>query len=263
MGVPASGDAVLPVPRYLRFPTTPGNWPATSRPGGAKSDGSVGGGDSSAGRVVTFATATCAAQLSRDARGGSCSCVGLIGAMLVVFTPRNVRASGAAGAAGAGRPGESAGQHRRPAARHDLTTSEGAVLHARDLRPTVLALVPANCDCVAALKTLVNEADAAGMLPVELVSTASQAHQLATPRHVDADPRRRASATSRARSSTRIAPRGLSTLTVVPVHSDGVIAAIVPDSPPSTSVEHEIDHLAQPGFDQIAASTRASPSASP
>jgi hypothetical protein len=184
--------------------------------------------------------------------------VGLIGAMLVVFTPKDARRPVAPVPLALAAPEVAPGSVGGLLPDTDLTTSEGVVLHARDLRPTVLALVPANCDCVAALKTLVNEADAAGMLPVEMIATASQSHQLEA---LSAQVGANLVVGLRDIQSSLIdalAPRGLSSLTVVPVHSDGVIAAVVPGFTTSTSVEHEIEHLAQPGFDQIAADT-ASP----
>jgi hypothetical protein len=178
--------------------------------------------------------------------------VGLIGATLVVFTPRAsrrpvppVQLALAASTHASGTVGG-----LLPAA--DLTTSRGALVHARDLRPTVLALMPANCDCATALKELVAQAGERGLLPVEIVSSASQGSQLAA---VTDEVGSRSVVPLRDIQSElidAIAPVGL---TVVPVHSDGIIESIVRDFTSDTSLNHDLDQLAQPGFDQLEADT--------
>jgi hypothetical protein len=179
--------------------------------------------------------------------------VGLVGAMLVVFTPRDGRRPvppvPLALAAPADLPGTVGGL--LPEA--DLTTASNTVLHARDLRPTVIALVPANCNCEAAVKTLVDQADAADMLPVDLVSTASQGSQLATLTTEIGANRVVPLRDLQSNLVDAIVPRGLSSLTVVPVHSDGVIAAIVSGFGTESTVERELERLGQPGYDQITA----------
>jgi hypothetical protein len=178
--------------------------------------------------------------------------VGLIGATLVVFTPRGARRPASptplALAASTHPAGTIGGL--LPAA--DLTGSRGELVHARDLRPTVLALVPANCDCATALKELVAQAGDRGLLPVEVISTASQGSQITALTDDVGSTLVVPLRDIQSELIDAIAPIGL---TVVPVHSDGIIESIVRNFSIDTSLDPDLDQLAQPGFGQLEADT--------
>jgi hypothetical protein len=181
--------------------------------------------------------------------------VGLIGATLVVFTPRNVRRPVPPVPLALAAPTQAAGAVGGLLPAADLTTNVGGVVHARDLRPTVLALIPANCRCATALKELVTEAGESGLLPVELVSTASQASQLAA---LTDDVGDRLVVPLRDIQSALVDPIAPLGLTVVAVHSDGVIETIVRNFSGDTSLVASLHQLSQPGF-----STNEAPTTSP
>ncbi len=179
----------------------------------------------------------------------------LMGVALVVFIPHAVRQSLAPARLALAAPTTAAGRVGGLVPDADLTTTRGAIVHARDLRPAVLALVPADCGCTVALKALIADAAAADLLPVDLISTASQWMQLANLADQVGGKRVVQFRDMQSELIDGIRPRGL---TIVPVHTDGVIASIVrnfqvPDAPEQDSIAHTLTQLGQPGFDDSAA----------
>ncbi len=126
-----------------------------------------------------------------------------------------------------------------------LQTPDGAV-DARLLRPGVVALLPAGCHCATALRQLERTASVEG-LTVFLVGTAGQratlddlARQAGT---ADVKP----VVDTEGRLGTAFGPADPTGLTVVPVHADGVVAAVVRGYAERTLLGPVLATLRQPG----------------
>lgn len=122
-----------------------------------------------------------------------------------------------------------------------LTADTGAT-SARDLRPGVVGIIPTDCKCGSAVDALARRA-AASALPLYLIGSPAQRADLdkllaVSPPNVHAliDPD--------GAFAAAYAPVGL---TVVPVHADGVTAAVIRDFKPQTSLGPVLASLKEAG----------------
>jgi hypothetical protein len=122
-----------------------------------------------------------------------------------------------------------------------LTTETGATA-ARDLRPGVIGIVPAGCDCRNAVDALARRA-ATNALPLYLIGASAQRDDLDKLMAVS-PPNVHALIDESGAFDAAYAPAGL---TVVPVHADGVTAAAIRDFTPQTSLGPVLASLKQAG----------------
>jgi hypothetical protein len=113
---------------------------------------------------------------------------------------------------------------------------------ATELRPAVLAIVPSECaDCAATVRSIYVQA-AGFRLPTVLVGSDEQ--QLRDLDRTAAGLGATVAVDSDEVIATAVAASGL---TVVAVHSDGIIASVVPDVRPDSRLESALAVLAEPG----------------
>ena len=113
---------------------------------------------------------------------------------------------------------------------------------ATELRPAVLVIVPAECaDCAATVRSIYVQA-AGFRLPTVLVGADEQ--QL---RELDRTAAGLGATVGVDPDDVIASAVAASGLTVVAVHSDGVIAAVVPDVRPESRLESALAVLAKPG----------------
>jgi hypothetical protein len=122
-----------------------------------------------------------------------------------------------------------------------LTTDTG-VTAARDLRPGVVGIVTQGCDCRDAVEALARRA-ATNALPLYLIGAVAQRDDLDKLMAVS-PPNVHALIDESGAFTTTYVPSGL---TVVPVHADGVTAAVVRDFTPETSLGPVLASLKQAG----------------
>jgi len=123
-----------------------------------------------------------------------------------------------------------------------LTADTGEV-DARDLRPGVIAIVPAGCSCRAAVATLARDA-ATNALRIYLVGTSAQAGEIADLAKSTAPTVVQPLVDSSGALVSAYQPKGL---TVVPIHADGVTEPAVRDYTGDPSLGRVLLDLKQAG----------------
>lgn len=124
-----------------------------------------------------------------------------------------------------------------------VLSTGSTTISARELRPAVVALVPVGCDCSKAVAALTREA-AVSNVPVDLVGSSTQAHQLDQLVSETSPARARAFIDSKGDLIAAYAPTGL---TVVPVYADGVTESVVRDYTAQTSLGATLAELKHAG----------------
>lgn len=124
----------------------------------------------------------------------------------------------------------------------------GAQRQLRDLRPAAFALLPADCSCQEALRTVHSQAKGYGMA-LYLVGVAGQESQLrTTATQIGSDASAVVVDDTRA-LATAVRARGL---TLVLVHSDGMVGTVVRSMPGGLRLEPLLARLLLPGATVIA-----------
>jgi hypothetical protein len=169
--------------------------------------------------------------------------VALFGSLLALLGPRSVPLPGKPLAAPLGRATATPGQLGGLVPDVTLTTPGGDI-SAQSLRPSVLALVPAGCNCTQQVTALVGQAQEY-RLPVYLVGGASQAGDLKELATISG--RGIPVAVTDVAGGLRAAYANGPQLTLVLVHSDGVVTSVVSNFAVKDRLEPLLGILAQPG----------------